>query len=215
MIVAALSTVALGLVASPAFAGGPAGECGTDECGTPKNNGGGGCGCGGGSILVNYTDVGKSYEQSDDSDHDGINDDFDNCPFVPNPDQLDSDGDGVGDVCDNCVGLANKDQRKNVCGDLWTKANHEVDGVSNNIGQVIGAACDFACTSQEPSSVTVQLTPGGETPSENGGTSPSESSGSSGCSLSAGSAGGVSGLDLAVFGMVGLGFATRRRNRKA
>lgn len=36
-----------------------------------------------------------------DSDGDGIPDDIDNCPLVPNPDQLDSDGDGIGDACDS------------------------------------------------------------------------------------------------------------------
>jgi hypothetical protein len=35
-----------------------------------------------------------------DADGDGICDDADDCPFVPNPSQRDSDGDGVGDACD-------------------------------------------------------------------------------------------------------------------
>lgn len=37
-----------------------------------------------------------------DSDGDGVSDETDNCPAVPNPDQLDSDFDGVGNACDNC-----------------------------------------------------------------------------------------------------------------
>ena len=45
-----------------------------------------------------------------DSDGDGINDDTDNCPEIPNPDQIDSDGDGLGDVCDNCPEVFNPDQ---------------------------------------------------------------------------------------------------------
>jgi hypothetical protein len=98
------------LIAEPAFAQVPAGECGTGFCGTPKNNGGGGGGGGGGAILVNNTDIGVTYSTSDDFDGDGFEDDFDNCPFRPNRDQADGDGDGVGDVCDNCPTVPNKDQ---------------------------------------------------------------------------------------------------------
>lgn len=36
-----------------------------------------------------------------DSDGDGVTDDLDNCPTVPNPEQADLDGDGLGDVCDD------------------------------------------------------------------------------------------------------------------
>ncbi|MFQ5440686.1 MAG: thrombospondin type 3 repeat-containing protein, partial [Nitrosopumilaceae archaeon] len=62
----------------------------------------------------------------DDFDDDGLTDDKDNCPHVPNPDQADADGNGVGDACeddatdtdgdgipdntDNCPTISNPDQ---------------------------------------------------------------------------------------------------------
>jgi hypothetical protein len=217
-LVAALSTVALSFIAVPAFAQtAPPGECAGGQCGTPNNNGGGcGCGCGG-SILVDYTDVGKTYEQSDDSDHDGIDDDLDNCPFAANPDQLDADGDGVGDVCDNCVGTGNKDQAANTCGDLWTAGDRVVDGLDNNIGQVKGAACDATCKpASSHASIQVQL-------NDNGSASPSEpstganipASGEVACSAKAGPAGDVPGWAWAV-GFISIGAVIkRRRDRKS
>jgi outer membrane protein assembly factor BamB len=45
-----------------------------------------------------------------DADGDGLSDAIDNCPAVPNADQLDMDGDEVGDACDNCSSLPNADQ---------------------------------------------------------------------------------------------------------
>ena len=36
-----------------------------------------------------------------DKDGDGVMDDVDNCPLVPNPNQLRTDGNGRGDACEN------------------------------------------------------------------------------------------------------------------
>jgi hypothetical protein len=113
---------------SPAFAQSP-GECTGGLCGTPDESGGGcGCGCGCGSILIANTDLGDTYQYADDYDEDGIEDDFDNCPFIANRDQADGDGDGHGDGCDNCAVQANEFQR-DVDGDgLGDLCDDDVDG---------------------------------------------------------------------------------------
>ncbi|MCU0253318.1 MAG: FG-GAP-like repeat-containing protein [Acidobacteria bacterium] len=43
------------------------------------------------------------FRTSHDSDGDGLNDEFDNCPEAYNPSQADADGDGRGDDCDTCT----------------------------------------------------------------------------------------------------------------
>jgi serine protease len=56
------------------------------------------------SLIGSYTPPDR------DSDSDGVIDPIDNCPLIPNSDQLDTDGDGYGDTCDNCSLIANADQ---------------------------------------------------------------------------------------------------------
>ena len=120
-----LLSLALGVFLAPtaAFADGE-GECAGGLCGTPDESGGGGCGCGGGgSILIANTDLGDTYQYADDYDEDGWEDDFDNCPFSFNREQVDLDGDGFGDSCDMCAGTFNPAQ-----------LDHDADGK--------GDACD-------------------------------------------------------------------------
>jgi hypothetical protein len=55
------------------------------------------------AIYQNYVNQGSMI----DSDGDGIDDDYDNCPSVANADQTDSDGDGIGDACETTGGIIN------------------------------------------------------------------------------------------------------------
>jgi hypothetical protein len=214
--------VSLCFVSRPAQAqqtpeAGQPGECASGTCGTPNNNGGGcGCGCGG-SILVNYTDIGQTYEQADDSDHDGIDDALDNCPYVPNPNQADADGDGVGDVCDNCTGTPNPDQKVNSCGDVWTPLTSGFAAtVNNNVGQVIGAACDSACTPAAAAAQPITVSLNGGSDAGTAANSIAQSTETRGGEVSC--AVGIVGIRTAPFGAMyafaGLGLAGLIRRRR-
>lgn len=52
--------------------------------------------------------------ETPDTDGDGVPDDVDNCPEVPN-DQADRDQDSFGDVCDNCPTVSNPAQDPSLC----------------------------------------------------------------------------------------------------
>ena len=49
----------------------------------------------------NDNQIGDACDDGIDTDNDGVPDTHDNCPNIPNGDQLDSDDDGQGDVCDD------------------------------------------------------------------------------------------------------------------
>jgi MYXO-CTERM domain-containing protein len=121
---------ALSLLLVVGTAGAQSFECDDNygECGTPELSGGGGCG--GGSILINNTDLGDTYQFADDYDDDGHEDPFDNCPFVSNRDQADDDGDEVGTGCDNCPNASNEDQSDIDADGLGDVCDEDMDGDS-------------------------------------------------------------------------------------
>jgi hypothetical protein len=84
-----------------------------------------------------------------DSDDDGINDAYDNCPLVDNQNQTNSDGDSRGDACDNCITTDNEDQQNSdndsygdAC-DNCPLADNEDQADTDEDG--IGDVCDIIC----------------------------------------------------------------------
>ena len=91
-----------------------------------------------GGVATVYPNSGNSlWELTEDADSDGVTDAGDNCPSVPNADQINSDDDNDGDACDtdddndgipdgnpdNCRTIPNIDQTDSNgdgCGDACT-----------------------------------------------------------------------------------------------
>jgi hypothetical protein len=89
-----------------------------------------------------------------DSDGDGVDDQVDNCVFVPNTNQSDVDFDGRGDVCDNCPTVANANQSDadaDGFGDACDNCpNVPNAGQQDNDGDGFGDICDICPTVSNP-----------------------------------------------------------------
>jgi len=87
--------------------------------------------------------TGVSDGSFEDRDEDGIPDEIDNCPDVPNPDQSDVDRDGVGDACDD---NDNRDRggRCAVCNGCFADDECPSGGECVDFGG--GGVCTFDCS---------------------------------------------------------------------
>ena len=86
-----------------------------------------------------------------DFDGDGVADVVDNCPTIPNADQLDSDGDGMGDACDLCPHVAsadNHDEDHDGFGDACDVCPGLADYQVDSDGDGVGDACSPTATTK-------------------------------------------------------------------
>jgi hypothetical protein len=84
---------------------------------------------------------------SPDSDGDGVNDDVDNCPNVPNADQTDTDGDDVGDACDGTP--TGDDDGDDVDNSVDNCPNVPNADQTDTDGDDVGDACDGTPTGDD------------------------------------------------------------------
>ena len=80
-----------------------------------------------------------------DTDGDGIPDDEDNCPTIPNAPQADTDADGSGDACDACpADPFNDGDGDGICGNVDNCPNVVNPGQEDSDGDGVGNACNEA-----------------------------------------------------------------------
>ncbi|MFK7895357.1 MAG: thrombospondin type 3 repeat-containing protein [Myxococcota bacterium] len=86
-----------------------------------------------------------------DPDGDGVGDTCDNCPSVPNADQVDYDGDGTGDLCDTCPFVHEEiqiDSDADGIGDACDVCPTDYDpGQADSDADGVGDACDLGLDS--------------------------------------------------------------------
>jgi hypothetical protein len=74
-----------------------------------------------------------------DGDGDGVCDNFDNCPSIPNPDQIDANNDGIGDACTPPFSLTWVTQPPS----LMASVNNSCPGTPNRATAVVNVASGF------------------------------------------------------------------------
>ncbi|PXY42832.1 hypothetical protein DMB65_02105 [Flavobacterium cheongpyeongense] len=78
---------------------------------------------------------------ANDSDHDGVLDDLDNCPTTANTDQLDINKDGIGDICQN-LPTCSPAPNVSVCANTADEIAFEI-GVKNVINQILSDPASY------------------------------------------------------------------------
>jgi hypothetical protein len=93
--------------------------------------------------IVNAGSAGKC--KVSDTDGDGVPDDEDNCPTIPNASQVDTDADGSGNACDACpADPFNDGDGDGICGNVDICPNVVNPGQEDSDGDGVGNACNEA-----------------------------------------------------------------------